>query len=101
MIYQNPIFWAILVLLGAVIGYFIRQLIAANKLDSVERKVKKQTEDSRTKANELILEAQEKATSLLEESKKAEREQKLQLARMEERLVKRVERVMEIAPGRT
>jgi len=91
MIYQNPIFWAILVLLGAVIGYFIRQLIAANKLDSVERKVKKQTEDSRTKANELILEAQEKATSLLEESKKAEREQKLQLTRMEERLVKREE----------
>ncbi len=91
MIYQNPIFWVILVLVGAVIGYFIRQLIVARKLDSVEGKIKKQAEDSKTKANELILEAQEKATSLLEESKKAEREQKLQLARLEERLVKKEE----------
>lgn len=93
MIYQNPIFWIILVLSGGIIGYFIRQLIAARKLGSIERKIKEQLEDSKAKANKIILEAQEKATSLLEESKKAEREQKLQLARLEERLVKKEEMV--------
>lgn len=91
MIYQNPIFWAVLVLLGAVIGYFTRQLIAARQLGSVEQKIKKQAEDSKIKADEIISQAQEKAISLLEESKKIEREQKLQLARLDERLVKKEE----------
>ena len=93
MIYQNPIFWAILVLLGAVGGYFIRQLIAAKQLSSLDRKVKKQVEESQAKANGIILDAQEKATSLLEESKKTEREQKIQMSRLEERLVKKEEAI--------
>src|SRR3989344_3493991 len=93
MIYQNPIFWAILVLLGAVGGYFIRELIAAKQLSSLDRKVKKQVEDSQAKANGIILDAQEKATSLLEESKKTEREQKIQMSRLEERLVKKEEAI--------
>jgi len=91
MIYQNPIFWGALILFGAVLGYFIRQLIAVRQADSVEQKLKKQIEDSRLKAKELILQAQEKATTLLEEVKKEERESKTQVSRLEERLMKKEE----------
>lgn len=91
MIYGNPIFWLILVSAGVVAGYFIRQLIAIRRASSIEQRIKRQIEDAKAKANELVLGAQKKATSLLEEVKKEERETKLQLARHEERLLKKEE----------
>lgn len=93
MIYQNPIFWGALIFLGLVIGYFIRQLIAVRQANSVEQKIRRQLEEAKAKAKELILEAQEKATNLLEEAKKEEREGKLQLTRLEERLLKKEEQL--------
>jgi len=93
MIYQSPFFWAALIILGTVIGYFIRQLIAVRTANSIEQKIKKQFEEARSKAKEIILEAQEKATSLLEEAKKEERESKTQLSRSEERLLKKEEQL--------
>ncbi|MEK7549124.1 MAG: ribonuclease Y [Patescibacteria group bacterium] len=91
MIYQNPIFLGILVLVGLVAGYFIRQLIAAKQSSSVEQKIKRQLEEAKVKTNEIILEAQGKAAGALEEIKKEEREQKLQLRGLEERLLKKEE----------
>jgi len=91
MIYQNPIFWGILVLVGLVAGYFIRQLIAARQSSSIEQKIKRQLEEAKVKTNEIILEAQGKAAGALEEIKKEEREQKLQLRGLEERLLKKEE----------
>lgn len=79
--------------LGAVIGYFIRQSIAAKRLNSTEQKLKRQLEETKTKAKEIILEAQEKATNILEEIKKEERENKIQLGRLEERFLKKEEQV--------
>ena len=89
MIYQSPFFWGALITLGLVIGYFIRQLIAVRQLNSIEQRIKRQIEEAKSKAKEIILEAQEKATTLLEEVKKEERESKIQLGRLEERLLKR------------
>jgi ribonuclease Y len=93
MIYQSPIFWAGLIFLGLVAGYFIRQLIAVRQGNSIEQKIKKQIEETKAKTKEIILEAQEKATSLLEEAKKEERENKIQLGRLEERLLKKEEQI--------
>jgi len=93
MVYQNPIFWGVLIILGIVIGYFIRQLIATRAANSIEQKIKRQLEEARSKAKEIILEAQEKATALLEEAKKEERENKIQLGRLEERLLKKEEQL--------
>lgn len=93
MIYQSPFFWAALIVLGTVIGYFIRQLIAVRTANSIEQKIKRQFEEARSKTKEIILEAQEKATALLEEVKKEERETKLQLSRSEERLLKKEEQL--------
>ncbi len=91
MIYQNPLFWAGLVVLGVFAGYFIRQIIASKNLNSVEQKIKRQIEESKSKAKEIILEAQEKATGAFEEIKKAEKEGKIQLGKLEERLLKKEE----------
>ena len=93
MIYQNPLFWGALIILGIVIGYFIRQLIATRAANSIEQKIKRQFEEARSKAKEIVLEAQEKATALLEEVKKEERENKIQLSRLEERLLKKEEQL--------
>lgn len=91
MIYQNPLFWVGLVFLGTIIGYFVRQIVASKNLNSVEQKIKQQIEESKAKAKEIILEAQEKATGALEEVKKAEKEGKIQLGKLEERLLKKEE----------
>ncbi len=93
MIYQDPIFWAGLLILGLVAGYFIRQLIAVRQSNSIEQRTKKQIEDAKSKAKELILEAQERATALLEEIKKEERESKIKLSRSEERLLTKEEQI--------
>ena len=93
MIYQNPFFWAILVLFGIILGYFIRQLIAVRQASSVEQKTKTQIVDAKSKAKQLILEAQEKATALLEEIKKEEREVKARVSRLEERLMQKEEAI--------
>ncbi len=89
MIYQSPIFWAALIILGTVLGYFVRQLIAVRQANSVEQRIKKQIEEARAKSKEIVLEAQERSTTLLEEIKKEERENKAQLTRLEERLLKK------------
>src|SRR3989338_7158644 len=91
MIYQNPIFWGILVLVGLVAGYFIRQLIVAKQSSSIEQKIRHQLEEAKVKTNEIILDAQKKAAGALEEIKKEEREQKFQLRGLEERLLKKEE----------
>src|SRR5574340_522162 len=91
MIYQNPLFWAGLLFLGGLAGYFLRTAIVSKNLNSAEQKIKKQIDDSKSKAQEVIFEAQEKAASLLEEVKKAEKEGKIQLGRLEERLLKKEE----------
>ncbi|MEK7162783.1 MAG: ribonuclease Y [Patescibacteria group bacterium] len=93
MFYQGPIFWGVLVFLGLVIGYFIRQFVAVKAANSIEQKIKKQIEETKTKAKEIIFEAQEKSISLLEEVKKEERENKIQLSRSEERFLKKEEQI--------
>lgn len=90
MIYQY-LFLAAFMAIGAVLGYFVRWIVASKKVDSVEQKIKSQLEEANAKSKEIILEAQEKATGLLEEVKKEEREQKIQIARSEERIINKEE----------
>ena len=87
----NPILWVILLLVGSAAGYLIRQFVGSKRANSVEEKIRRELEESRSKAKGVILEAQEKATALLEEVKKEERETKSQLSRSEERLLKKEE----------
>jgi ribonuclease Y len=91
MIYQNSILGLILFLIGGLGGYFIRQFLIARKANSLENQLKKELEETKIKAKELILKAQEKSAALLEEVKREEREVKGQLSRLEERLLKKEE----------
>lgn len=88
---QNPILLGVLIIAGFAAGYFIRQIIVSKKGESIDHKIKKQLEESESKALTIILEAQKKSTDLLEEVKKEEREQKMQLGRMEDRLMNKEE----------
>ncbi len=70
----------VLLVLGLGLGYFIRQSISAKHASSLEERAKK-----------VILEAQEKAVSLLEDVQRDERERKAKLDTTEERLMKKDE----------
>ncbi len=78
-------------LLGAIVGYFVRQLFSARQANSLEQKLKVQVEEAKNEARELVSNAKEKSTALLEEVQKEERERKGQLNKIEERLLKKEE----------
>jgi len=78
---------------GLVAGYFIRLAIAARSANSLERRLKTELEETKNKAREIVLEAKDKAASLLDEIKNEERNRKIQLDRSEERLLKREESI--------
>lgn len=74
---------------GIGIGYLIRQLIATSRRSTIEAKLKKLVEDSKTEAKEIMLEAKEKSTKILDEAKSEERERLSQIRKLEERVIER------------
>lgn len=72
--------------IGIGFGYLIRQLLAQQRKSSIEAKLKKLVEDSKTEAKELLLDAKEKAAKITDEVKQEEKERMGQLRRSEERL---------------
>lgn len=85
------VYLGIALLVGLVVGYIVRQNVVSKQAASVEEKIKHQLEESRAKSKEVILEAQQKSAQILEEIKRDERERKLQLDKVEERLLKKEE----------
>src|SRR3989344_3534315 len=77
---STVIIGAIAAAIGLVLGYVIRQSLAAKQASSLEEKSKK-----------VILEAQKKADLLVEEAKKDEKERKSRMDTLEERLMKKDE----------
>ncbi|MFA7209555.1 MAG: ribonuclease Y [Parcubacteria group bacterium] len=75
--------------IGASSGYYIRQVIAKNQLDTAEAKASKVVEEAEKKSQEVVIEAKSKAVNILEEAKKKELEREKQIMRLEERLEKR------------
>ncbi len=73
--------------LGA--GYFLRQLTGKWLKNSAEQQIKQKLENSEKEAKEILIKAENKATTLLEEAKKEERERKATIERIEERLIKK------------
>lgn len=93
MSYQSLLIGGGLLVIGLVAGYFIRLTIAARRANSLERRLKTELEETKSRAREIILEAKDKAASFAEEAKKEERDRKAQIARLEERLLKKEELV--------
>ena len=74
---------------GVSAGYFVRQVIAKNQLNTAEGRAAKIVEEAEKKSQELVIEAKGKAVDILEEVKKKEAEKERQVIRTEERLEKR------------
>jgi len=88
--FSDPIFWLALAI-AVVLGYFVRQFIVSKQVGSAEEKIKFKLDEAHTQAKGVILEAKDKASLLLEEVKKEEKERKSQLVKFEERLLKKEE----------
>ena len=78
-------------MLAAILGYFFRRLTATYSINSAEQKAKLEIESAKNKAEQIVIEAKNKAVGILEELKNEEKERKLQLSRLEERLIKKDE----------
>jgi len=79
------------VLLGTVIGYFVRRFLAVRQANSVEQDLKRKLLEAESKAKEIIIEAKEKSASFLADLAAQEKERKSQLAVIETRLLEREE----------
>lgn len=77
------------VLAGAGIGYFLRKTLAQKQAGNLEEKISKLSEEAKEKAREIMDKAKSEALTIIEESRKEEKERKDQIAKLEERLLKR------------
>jgi ribonuclease Y len=88
---ETIIYILVSIVVGLGAGYFIRHTLVSKQVSSVEQKIKEKLDEANAKSKELILEAQEKSAKILEDIKRDEKERKLQLDKIEERLVKKEE----------
>ncbi len=77
---------AVTLLAGAAVGYFGRQTIAKNQLNTAESKVTKLLEDAKIESKELLLNAKDQAVKVLDEAKKEELRRREDLRGMEKRI---------------
>ena len=71
---------------GLLVGYLSRKLILSGKKNSLEAQIEKRLTESKTAANKIILEAEEKALKLVNDSKKEERNRRQKLEDLERNL---------------
>lgn len=89
MLLETLIEFAIAVVVGGGIGYFVRQQLAQLRRNSIESKIKKLLDDSRQEAKEILIGAKSKAVKILEEAKGEEKERERELKKSEEHLRER------------
>ena len=88
---NQPLIVAFLLVLGTVIGYFTRQFLTSRKRGSLETKLQEEAAKAKSSAQDIILEAKEKAVALLDKAREEEKERSNTLNRLEERLLKKEE----------
>jgi ribonuclease Y len=74
---------------GFVFGYFLRKKLAQAQANSVEAKAERLLIEAKTKQQEYILDAKEKAVKIIEESKREEKQTRQELHNEKQRLEKR------------
>lgn len=85
----NPLLGLMLIILGLILGYLLRILIASQKKQSTEKQIQELLAKAETQAKEIIVNAKEDAARILEEATKEEKQRKQELRQFEERLVKK------------
>lgn len=77
--------------LGSLLGYYARQTIAKRQLSTAEGRVTNMVEKAEKEAQEIALNAKNKAVEILEEAKRKEKNKEDQLMRAEQRIERREE----------
>lgn len=85
----NPLLAGGLVVIAFAGGFVLRLWIAKRSKASLEQSVQAEFEAAKSEAKQLVVEAKDKATSLIAEAQKEERDRKQELRRIEERLQKK------------
>ena len=78
-------------LVGIVIGYFLRWLISLGKRGSVELTIKQKLLEAKDEAQKIVDEAEKKAEKILDDAKKEEKQKEEQIKKTEDRLIKKDE----------
>jgi len=89
---NNPMQYVIGIVLAAIgffIGYIVRQKTAKANIASAEVKAEKILSEAKAKQTELLMKAQEKALSIIEETKKEEERRRQEINNLQLRLEKR------------
>ncbi len=81
--------WIVGIVAGLAIGYGVRVSIAKRLQNSLEKKAEAELESAKSEAKEIVVEAKDRASSILENANKEERDRKQELRQLEERLLKR------------
>ena len=77
--------------LGLLIGYWVRNFLASRQTGSAEKKIKQSLEDAESRARKIVLGAEEKATSVLSEAKDDEKKRQSEIREIERRVLQREE----------
>ncbi len=84
-----PIIGVIALIIGLIIGYFVRKKIAQTEADSLEAKMQTMVEEAKSKHQEILLKANDKALSIISEAKREEEARRSELKGIQARLEKR------------
>jgi len=79
------------VVLGLLIGYWVRNVLATRQTGTAEKKVKQSLEEAESRARKIVLGAEEKATALLTDAKDEERKRQSDIREIEKRILQREE----------
>ncbi len=79
--------------LGLGIGYIVRKKIVAKQLGSLDQQLQQRTSEAENKAKEILFTAKEKASEILEETQKEEKERKREILALETKIHEREEAI--------
>lgn len=92
MSFTTPTLMALAIgLFGVVIGYVLRHIIAQQRRNSIELKIKQLLLDARTDAQKKLDDANQKADALLSEARREERQREASIRKLEERVAQKEE----------
>ncbi len=80
---------AVSLMVGSILGYYVRQSLAKRNYETIEAKLQKKVKKAREEAENIIAQASEKASQLIQESKKETDERNIEIVRREKILLKR------------
>ncbi|MAF13541.1 MAG: ribonuclease Y [Parcubacteria group bacterium] len=90
---MQTIYWLIALSLGIIsgiaFGYQLRKIWAVKRRDTIETKVESLLNEAKARQKEILLQANDKALAILDESKQEGKEKQQELVRSQQRLEKR------------